>query len=270
MAAPTTGAMIAAIASEWGAIDTAKLYWDNTNGRLGIGVTPSYTFHVSGRSYFYSSVHLDNSLVTAKLETPNVAADAANYDIGLGSDVTQTYAIATSKTDSGYRMGLDLNVYATGTGFLGTLTSQFGIRIAYGHYNPCGAGTISGVYGIYLNYIATGSATITSCYSIYSYGEGARMSHAGMVSIGIDNNAYKLQVKGTGATASTWSFVTTNTSSITTFFVNDAGGGYFATRLGVGSVPTTASPLRISYLPTSTSGLSTGEIWNNLGFLCIV
>jgi len=41
MAAPTLGAMIAAMGSpaEWGAIATTKFYWDDANGRLGIGTT---------------------------------------------------------------------------------------------------------------------------------------------------------------------------------------------------------------------------------------
>ena len=41
MAIPTLGAMIAAMGSpaEWGAVATTKLYWDDANGRLGIGTT---------------------------------------------------------------------------------------------------------------------------------------------------------------------------------------------------------------------------------------
>jgi len=40
--------MLAAIGSpaEWGAVATAKLFWDDTNGRLGIGGTPGYRLDV--------------------------------------------------------------------------------------------------------------------------------------------------------------------------------------------------------------------------------
>jgi hypothetical protein len=50
MAIPTLGAMIAAMGSpaEWGAVATTKLYWDDTNTRLGIGAaSPTFPLTVS-------------------------------------------------------------------------------------------------------------------------------------------------------------------------------------------------------------------------------
>jgi hypothetical protein len=40
--------------------------------------------------------------------------------------------------------------------------------------------------------------------------------------------------------------------------------------VGIGVTPTLASKLRISGLPTSSAGLSAGEVWNNSGTLSIV
>jgi hypothetical protein len=49
--APTLGSMLAAIGavSEWGAVSVSLLMWDNTNGRIGLGVTtPREKLHISG------------------------------------------------------------------------------------------------------------------------------------------------------------------------------------------------------------------------------
>ena len=40
--------------------------------------------------------------------------------------------------------------------------------------------------------------------------------------------------------------------------------------VGIGGVPTTTSPLNITGLPTSASGLATGDVWSNGGVLTIV
>ncbi len=54
--APTLGQMLAAFGSpaEWGAVSTAKLYWDDANSRLGIAVTPTCTLDVGGVVRFKS------------------------------------------------------------------------------------------------------------------------------------------------------------------------------------------------------------------------
>jgi len=65
MAIPTLGAMIAAMGSpaEWGAVDTAKLYWDNTNFRLGIGSSgPTSPLMVNGPIRFGSNMTIKTGI----------------------------------------------------------------------------------------------------------------------------------------------------------------------------------------------------------------
>ena len=88
MAIPTLGAMIAAIGSpaEWVAVATSKLYWDDVNGRLGVGV----------------------SAPGGKLEVAHAAASVLSY-LTLYSDGT---------TDSAY-----LSMRRSNSDTLGTLTA---------------------------------------------------------------------------------------------------------------------------------------------------
>jgi hypothetical protein len=45
---------------------------------------------------------------------------------------------------------------------------------------------------------------------------------------------------------------------------------YFAGKVLVGTATPGASPVRLSGLPTSATGLSAGDVWNNAGTLRIV
>ncbi len=86
MAAPTTGAMIAAISSEWAAVSTSKLFWDDANTRLGIGdATPSYTLDVNG-SMAANYLHLYQGVIELNVSR---SGDNAGY-IDIRADNTYT------------------------------------------------------------------------------------------------------------------------------------------------------------------------------------
>ena len=78
MAIPTLGAMIAAIGSpaEWAAVGTSKLYWDNVNGRLGIGTThPDYDLEVVG------TIGINSSATTGYGVAILATSEATPYNI---------------------------------------------------------------------------------------------------------------------------------------------------------------------------------------------
>jgi hypothetical protein len=61
---------------------------------------------------------------------------------------------------------------------------------------------------------------------------------------------------------------TLGTNSIAALTLDTSQGAKFAGHVGIGAV-TSTSPLHISGLPTSSSGLATGDIWNNGGVLTV-
>ena len=260
MAAPTTGAMIAAIAGEWAAVDTTYLSWDDTTHKL-----------TSTGFYSYITVHGVSYGLYSSIIGPNVTGAATNYDIGAAISMTNDYSINAGVTDSGYRMGLDIGMTVNQNGFSGTLAAQYGIRIQYGEYSGTGAGTITSAYGIYLTYYESGSATVTNKYSIYSSG-AAEMYHSGRVEVGVAPS-YKFEIRGEGATNSTYSIVCRNSTPASTFYVTDSGSAYHLLALGIGGT-TSASPLRVVGLPSSASGLAAGDLYYyNTGgykYVCVV
>jgi hypothetical protein len=80
MAAPTTGAMIAAIASEWAAVSTTKLSWDDTNGRLAVVGT-------NGTTFTTTNSHNDAAGIALKC----VATGDDNYATYLMQQSTSAY-----------------------------------------------------------------------------------------------------------------------------------------------------------------------------------
>jgi len=86
MAIPTLGAMIAAMGSpaEWGAVDTAKLYWDNTNFRLGVGAaSPNAMLSV------YGSVGASETTILSFYNSTSGGLPA--YGIGMGPVNTEGF-----------------------------------------------------------------------------------------------------------------------------------------------------------------------------------
>ena len=162
-------------------------------GKVGVNIGAASTLQL----YVYNNEHTTKAGSFIGVY-PNVTSNTTNSNVVLNLSQNLGYDVANGITDSGYRMCLDLNAYSNDAGFLGTLNDQYGIRIQYGHYTGSGNGTITTAMGLRLNYLSSGSTTITNIYSIYSSGAAARMYHQGNVGIGILPGAtYALDVNGT-------------------------------------------------------------------------
>ena len=103
-----------------------------------------------------------------------VTANETNYHIGQTTSLAQSYDIASGVTDSGYRMGLQIDNLIQGAAWPdleGTLNTQYGMRIQYGSLSNGGSpGTITNSYGLYVEGFTTGGHTITNKYGIYQSG----------------------------------------------------------------------------------------------------
>jgi len=102
----------------------------------------------------------------------------------------------------------------------------------------------------------------------YSSG-AATFSSSVTVSSGGGTNG-RLGVRGTTNDSSAYAFEAANSSGSTLFIVRNDGITSVDGKLLVGTFTPGGSPLKVVGLPTSPAGLSTGDVWNNLGILTIV
>ena len=140
MAIPTLGAMIAAIGSpaEWAAVGTSKLYWDNVNGRLGIGTTtPDYPLEVVGTIGINSSATTGYGvaiLATSEATPYNILtihsigkaggwAGAINFDISKSAGSAFTAMTIRGNTD-GITANVGIGTNAPGYNFQVNHTSS--------------------------------------------------------------------------------------------------------------------------------------------------
>jgi hypothetical protein len=174
-----------------------NLYYNNSvklaTSSTGISVTGGITTTNTVDSTI--TAHATRGFYTT-FTSPSVTVNATNNDYLVGIYMLQGYDIVSGITDSGYRQGLLIQAYSNDAGLLGTLDEQMGMRINYGQYTSSGSGTITSVYGIYLNLYDSGSTTMTNRWSIYSGGSTAKMYHAGSVSIGTTSGLAKLSING--------------------------------------------------------------------------
>ncbi|QQS51569.1 MAG: hypothetical protein IPM71_02255 [Bacteroidota bacterium] len=148
------------------------------SGNVGVGeiTNPTYPFVV---------VH----------PTFSIPAPGTNYKIASHIDNFNTYKIPSGMTDLGYRMGMNINTFVKNSDFLGTLSQQIGLRIQFGSFTGAGAGTITNVYGLYLDGLTGGSATMTNRYAIYQTGSTFRNYFQGYIGINTIAPSNQLHVK---------------------------------------------------------------------------
>jgi hypothetical protein len=262
-------------------------YWDNTNNRLGIGTaTPTHGIshvgtigvasffsqrdfgfntisQITQRAYFYGrhTSNLDSGIGIGGNVRGNTSIQSFNTNTNTATLLSLNYyggnvIIGDYSADAGFR--LDVNGTARVQGAL-TVTSNITISSGAGVTAPFFSGTannfqfgISGVFGTQSNSVAVAS--------------GLRSSF-------IDSMTW-VQSSGTGEYAS---FRATPTYNTTGTYSGIVRGFHYAPTLtslvGVTAhyaFHSTAGRIRFENLPTSATGLSAGDIWNDGGTLKIV
>lgn len=150
---------------------------------VGIGVAPTI--------YRMLYVLGDQAIATGQgygfqaiAPTRTVAAAETNYLLGFSGGILADggYHINAGITDSGYRLGMDVNAYVYDTTFKGTLAENYGLRVLHGIIvaGDSGARTITSSYGLYINGLDS-QGTITNKYGIYQVGSNFQNYFQGQV-----------------------------------------------------------------------------------------
>ena len=151
------------------------------NGDVGIGETsPLAKLHVirtttdgAQRTIYADGNQLSEISSSGTNYLHNVWIENRNFDINSGV------------TDSGYRIGLNIEGYHDSNVFEGTLATQKNIWSRVGN-NTNGTGTITNLYNMHLETLSGGGLTITNNWGLYQTGSGTKNYFEGNVGIGTD------------------------------------------------------------------------------------
>jgi hypothetical protein len=149
---------------------TSSHAWFDSSGNLVLGGVNNLTnYFVIGNGTTItrgSAGATTNTYGLVSNRIVSVTQTATDYMIGMAANPSKS--VASTKTDSGYIMGIDAIAFRSQASDAGTLTSLYGIRCLAGHYGtPAGSsGTTSGTQALY---VATfgGFGTMTNVYGIY-------------------------------------------------------------------------------------------------------
>ena len=106
--------------------------------RLGAGI-PIGTGTPTGNLHVYGTTPSNQSTLVTQANYPSVTSNATNY---IRNNLMESYTLPISSgvTDSGYRVGLDIENFTNDANFLGTLASQYGLWARVGSWPEAAPG----------------------------------------------------------------------------------------------------------------------------------
>ena len=232
-------------------------YWDNTNSRLGIGTSsPSTTLHVVGQATISSALSISGGFgMTEAGNVHTFTAPATNRTIRFITNSqsfslfsTGNFAIGTT-TDAGFKLDVNGTARVSSRFTIGSdiIPSAAGSSVALAAH--VAAGSI-----LDLSYYTGSQNALSTTKSVIFHGITFSPS-SGTAIFNQLNIAPILNQTGTANGAVRGFYYNPTVTSVL--------GSHWA-------IHTTAGRVRFEGLPTSSAGLSSGDIWNDGGTLKIV
>jgi len=115
--------------------ESANLFWDNTNSRLGIGTaTPSYKLHAVGNSYINGSLFFGNASHYLDTDNSTYCMLSSNRNLQLARSGTAALTVFSTlniaintTTDAGFKLDVNGTARVKGTG-TSSATSAFTVQ----------------------------------------------------------------------------------------------------------------------------------------------
>ena len=228
--------------------ESANLFWDNTNNRLGIGGTPgAFTLDVTGTTRIQGNTTIVGTNIPLSITGNGTSA----FSMNSGNDVYFSFN-SQSAVGRFYAnpQGTVQNTYdrPTSVGFVGTLA---GSDVWYGNMNPNGGA---------VKYNSSENGASHSHIWYYNFTERMRLISSGNLLIGTSTDAgFKLDVNGTARVQGQLSVGTSGTAGRINFARQSDG-------VTIGTMFTSGNLLVIDNASTSIE-LRPGSLSNAFSFL---
>jgi len=158
-----------------------------------------------------------------------------------GASITISNSRGTANTQTGISIGNSVSGAST------VVDNAYGLLLTH---TESSSGTLTSYYGI----ISTSTPVATTTYGLYFSTAGWRNFLNGSLSLGVDATTAQLFVRGTGATSSTFSFITEKSDGTDTFKVRDDGVVYVGSGTPNGSAALEISSTTLGFKqPTHTT-----------------
>jgi hypothetical protein len=229
----TTGSVLYVGSGPVLAQDNANFFWDATNHRLGIGTTsPSFPLSVSGD---YNNNAVGPLILTNKSSTLGVSV---TLDATGGGGTGHQFSLTSTGSGSFFGAGAFTFIDSTRAAYIMTIGATGNINLGdTGNFTTIIPG-FSGIgpalpagtlWDVHQQGFSVGSESTSAIVSLFYY----------------NGSTFYSALRYTGVA-----------SGFTNLLLVPDGGNVI-----IGSASAGASPLAVHGLPTSTAGLSTGDVW---------